>query len=209
MTFETRRDRHSAEVKSKILDAADKFIAEYGVDALTVKNLCQSAGVSNGSFFHYFASKDELVSAYMQFAYDRYSETIPFIEDSTDYLKNIIDIHIHNIKYAKILGVNFTRCYYNINNPNLRNRGNMDGERYSRYVMAQLALAKESGYISSPSPLEEVGADICMVAKGVIFEWGLCGDSFDVEAYLYKMLKMYLWSIASKEYCKRYQATLQ
>lgn len=39
--------------------AADLFLAE-GVENVSVAEICRAAGVSNGSFFHHFPSKEEL-----------------------------------------------------------------------------------------------------------------------------------------------------
>lgn len=208
MQLKTQRDKRSEETRKKIIEAADIFIKEHGIDSLTVKNLCTLAGVSNGTFFHFFNSKENLIAAYMHFAYDRYTQDHPFFEDSKDYIKNIIDIHMHNIEYSKTLGIPFIRCYYNINNPNLHNRGNMQAEYYSRYILSQLQISKEQGYLSTDLSLEELGADICMVAKGVIFEWGLCGESFDISSHLDLMLRIFLRTFVSPLYLHKFPETL-
>ena len=53
--------------KSKILAAAMTLIREKGYDATSVDDLCQSAGVTKGAFFHHFASKEDLAVAATQF----------------------------------------------------------------------------------------------------------------------------------------------
>ena len=56
--------RHQApDVKTKLLDAALRTIRTKGYGASTVDDLCRAAGVSKGSFFHYFTSKEELALA--------------------------------------------------------------------------------------------------------------------------------------------------
>ena len=46
--------------KTKLLDAALKVIRAKGYAATTVEDICQQAGVTKGSFFHHFKSKDDL-----------------------------------------------------------------------------------------------------------------------------------------------------
>jgi TetR/AcrR family transcriptional repressor of nem operon len=49
--------------KTKLLDAALKVVRAKGYTATRVEDLCAEAGVTKGSFFHHFKSKDDLVLA--------------------------------------------------------------------------------------------------------------------------------------------------
>jgi TetR/AcrR family transcriptional repressor of nem operon len=46
--------------KTKLLDAALQVIRAKGYAATTVEDICTEAGVTKGSFFHHFKSKDDL-----------------------------------------------------------------------------------------------------------------------------------------------------
>lgn len=51
------------ESKTKLLDAALQVVRAKGYAATTVDDICQKAGVTKGSFFHHFKSKDDLALA--------------------------------------------------------------------------------------------------------------------------------------------------
>jgi TetR/AcrR family transcriptional regulator, transcriptional repressor for nem operon len=51
------------ESRTKLLDAATHVIRTKGYSATTVDDICHEAGVTKGSFFHHFKSKDELALA--------------------------------------------------------------------------------------------------------------------------------------------------
>jgi len=51
------------ESKRKLLDAALQVIRTKGYEATTVDEVCESAGLTKGSFFHHFDSKDQLAVA--------------------------------------------------------------------------------------------------------------------------------------------------
>ncbi len=53
--------RHQS--KTKLLDAALHVIRSKGYAATTVDDICHQAGVTKGSFFHHFKSKDDLALA--------------------------------------------------------------------------------------------------------------------------------------------------
>jgi TetR/AcrR family transcriptional repressor of nem operon len=49
--------------KTKILDAAMQVIRAKGYSATTIEDVCLAAGLTKGSFFHHFKSKEELALA--------------------------------------------------------------------------------------------------------------------------------------------------
>src|SRR5687768_11136958 len=46
--------------KTKLLEAALQVFRTKGYTATTVEDICQRAGVTKGSFFHHFKTKDDL-----------------------------------------------------------------------------------------------------------------------------------------------------
>ncbi len=102
--------RNSAATKTKLLEAARDVIRGQGYAATTVDDICDAAGVSKGSFFHHFASKDELgvaaIEAFSDMA-DRLFTTAPYTQfaDPRDRVFGYIDM-----RTAMIQGdvVNFT-----------------------------------------------------------------------------------------------------
>jgi TetR/AcrR family transcriptional regulator, transcriptional repressor for nem operon len=50
----------ASETRAKLLDAARDVIRAKGYAGSTVDDICAAAGVTKGSFFHYFDSKEEL-----------------------------------------------------------------------------------------------------------------------------------------------------
>jgi len=59
-TIETKKPRNGSGTRSKLLDAARDVIRAKGYTATTVDDICAAAGVTKGSFFHHFHSKEEL-----------------------------------------------------------------------------------------------------------------------------------------------------
>lgn len=62
------RTRNSSATQTRLLDAARDVIRAKGYSATTVDDICTAAGVTKGSFFHHFASKEQLgIAAIEQF----------------------------------------------------------------------------------------------------------------------------------------------
>lgn len=77
--MQTTESRH--ESKRRILDAALQVIRSKGYSATRVEDVCEAAGLTKGSFFHHFSSKEELAIA----AADYWSEITGALFESAAY----------------------------------------------------------------------------------------------------------------------------
>jgi len=55
--------RHQHESKTKLLDATLKVVRGKGYSATRIEDVCAEAGLTKGSFFHHFKSKEDLALA--------------------------------------------------------------------------------------------------------------------------------------------------
>ena len=52
--------QHQHESKTKLLDATLKVVRAKGYSATRIEDVCAEAGLTKGSFFHHFKSKEDL-----------------------------------------------------------------------------------------------------------------------------------------------------
>jgi AcrR family transcriptional regulator len=57
--------------KARILSAASKMVRERGVDATSVADVMEAAGMTNGGFYRHFQSKDEMIAMAIRAAFAR------------------------------------------------------------------------------------------------------------------------------------------
>ncbi len=81
------------DAKTKLLEAALSVIRTKGYAATSVDELCASAGVTKGAFFHHFKSKDEIAVA----AANHWSETTGALFADAPY-------HKHKDPLDRVLG---------------------------------------------------------------------------------------------------------
>src|ERR1700728_2528102 len=55
--------QHQHESKTKLLDATLKVVRTKGYSATRIEDVCAEAGLTKGSFFHHFKSKEDLALA--------------------------------------------------------------------------------------------------------------------------------------------------
>ena len=62
--------------RAELIDRALELFAAYGYDGVGVQNVCEAAGVTKPTLYHYFQSKRGLLEALMR-ASDRYAQLPP------------------------------------------------------------------------------------------------------------------------------------
>ncbi len=56
-----QRERQYKRTLEAIRASVDEIVTADGYDKLTIRGVCQKAGINHGTFYHYFKSKDDLI----------------------------------------------------------------------------------------------------------------------------------------------------
>ena len=91
---------------------SQKILQKQGYDALSIKNICEEAGVSNGSFYHHFKTKDDLLSYYIEEQPTIDPGCLELPKDAAEAKRAIILVYLNYVAYCKELGVVFMSNYY-------------------------------------------------------------------------------------------------
>ncbi len=85
--------------KTRLLDAAEQLMLQRGFAATTVDEICEQAGLTKGSFFHYYGTKNDIVVECMRRFFDRqqgHFRAAPYraLEDPLDRVLGFVDLLI-------------------------------------------------------------------------------------------------------------------
>jgi len=64
-TVESRRERKKAAARTHILSTAIDLFSRHGIDAVTIDEIAAAADVGKGTIYNYFATKEDIVVAFM------------------------------------------------------------------------------------------------------------------------------------------------
>ena len=78
----TARDRQALARREHILETALKLFARHGFDGTSTKQIAQAAGIAEGLIFHYFPSKDDLLSAVLETRHSFIGELRSLLEEA-------------------------------------------------------------------------------------------------------------------------------
>lgn len=199
-TLKVPRQVRSQQVKNQIFQAAMELMREYGYEYVTVANVCSRAGISVGSFYHHFGSKDELLAYYFDAGYEKYWEEYES-KLTGDFIEDVVVVYSMYSEYCMDQGLQFIKNFYTPNNKSLYlGDFTKSGEKHlpimkKSYVILQ--EAQKRGEIKPGEDLKQLTEDLCMLEKGLIFEWALSDGQYDLLTAVRRIMTNMLKGVAN------------
>ncbi|MDY5845431.1 MAG: TetR/AcrR family transcriptional regulator [Bariatricus sp.] len=188
----SKQQLKSKETKGKIFRAAKNILQKQGYEQLSIKNICEEAGVSNGSFYHHFKTKDDLLSYYIEEQPSINPDLLEPPEDSEEVKIAIIHVYLNYAEYCRELGVEFMANYYTPKNQALNPTIRTERPYPIITVEHYLQRAIDVGIVSPKIPLVDICTDIRMLVIGNVFEWCLHNGDTDFEGNIRRSIGHYL-----------------
>lgn len=187
-----KQQQKSKETKERIFQAAKEILRKNGYENLSIKNICEVAGVSNGSFYHHFQSKDDLLSYHLEEQPSVNPEVLDIPSDKESAKEAIVEVYLNYASYCYVLGVDFIAGYYHTRNQSLN--PDIRTERPYPIVTVQKYLEKAvaANAIQLKLSIEEVVTDIRMLVIGNAFEWALRNGQVDMKKNIRRSISLYL-----------------
>ena len=182
------------ELRQQIIDATVQILSTEGAEALTIRRVCQEADVSNGTFYHYFQNKDDLL---MYFVKDTLFGDFEIKTPPDDITGRILELYLHLVRKYQSMGKEFMKSFYSTGNTALSAyMGETEGKFVEGTIMErseiEMCEAQRRGIITLDCDIHQICADICTIVKGCVFEWCLEDGQMDVEATLSRLIENYM-----------------
>ena len=183
--------------REKLLKAAIKLVNRDGMKQLTVRNICDEAGLSTGSFYNLFSGKEDLISYYLKYAFAPYREKA--LEGSDEYgpVERVLLLYRAYVEYCKDMGLEFVSGLYASNHNPFFDFMHRDAEDDFIIVSVRnyLAEAIELGIVRDDVDLDEAMLRIAAASTGLLFYWCVFDGDIDIEYEVDEAIKTYLLSI--------------
>ena len=188
----SKQQLKSKETKAKIFRAAKHILQKQGYEQLSIKNICEEAGVSNGSFYHHFKTKDDLLSYYIEEQPSINPDLLDMPRNAAEAKAAIIQVYLNYVHYCQDLGVEFMSNYYTPKNQSLNTLIRTERPYPIVTVHNYLKKAIDADIIKPDLDLEDITTDIRMIVIGNVFEWCLKSGEADFEGNMRRTLRIYL-----------------
>ena len=188
----SKQQLKSMETKARIFNAAKRILKKSGYEQLSIKNICEEAGVSNGSFYHHFKTKDDLLSYYIEELPSINPDLLDLPSSKEEARETIVYVYLNYVRYCRELGVEFMANYYTPKNQSLNPL--IRTERPYPIITVHNYLQKciDARIITLNDSLEHITTDIRMIVIGNVFEWCLKNGDADFEGNMRRCLENYL-----------------
>ena len=182
------------DAKQKLINTTVELIKKYGADTITVRNVCEEAGLSIGTFYHHFQNKDDLLMYFVrEESFDSFALETPL----EDIAGRVCELYMHLINRYLSLGEEFMKSFYTSGNKALSAyMGQENGCFAEGTVMSrcerELADAREQGFLEKGADPHLLSMDICTIVKGCVFEWALDDGRMSIAESLDRIVRAYL-----------------
>ncbi|WP_201318280.1 TetR/AcrR family transcriptional regulator [Paenibacillus sp. EPM92] len=189
----TKRKEQSIQTKQNIYDVALELMKNRSFKEVTIEEISKKAGVSVGSFYYYFSSKEDIyIKLFQQMDEDLFRDF-----DAKGYsgpiIQVILDFVIQLARYITDLGLNITR--YNIFTD--------DTVFYRKDLYMNTALQKiiklgqTNGELTTKMSEEEMADYLLVIVRGIVLEWCVNNGDYSLEEMMLKFMKRILSSVTS------------
>lgn len=172
------RKSQAAQTKAKIISAIMHLLSKDSFDSLKIRQICEEAGISIGSFYHYFDSKEAAMLGVSAVFDDWLQERIEKQTFTCNYdlILYICECYFLNSVYSGVNAISFVLSFQLSPNYPVS-----DVDRFLSIQLSQcIKNAFENGEFTSTLSVQDVTAYILCLLRGTNYDWCLAKGKFNI-----------------------------
>ncbi len=180
--------------KGKIIVAAWRLFYEQGYDDTTIEEIIDESGTSKGSFYHYFAGKDALLSSLSYMFDEKYEELREKINphmhsfDKLMYLNRELFLMIENS-----ISLDLLAKLYSSQLTTKAEKHLLDHNRiYYKLLRSIFSEGQQRGEITKDRSVNELVRVYAMLERAFLYDWCLSNGDYSLTKYAADMFPKFL-----------------
>ena len=182
----------ASDIRERIIETAWKLFHENGFSETTINDIIREAGVSKGTFYYYFRSKDNLLdtlSVVLDAEYENLANEIPEEMNSFDKLVDI-NYRVHtfinnNIDY-RLLAYLYSTQITKEHNSSLLDRNRF----YFRFLEQIVEEGRKRGELTEELSVSETVKFYSLEERALVTDWCMNNGNYHLGEYSRKMFPM-------------------
>ena len=170
------------QTRSRITRAAWELFRCKGYQDTTISDIIAAAGTSRGTFYHYFNSKDELLSTLSYMFDDFYREQLPLLDPDMNSCDKLIELSRACHKYiADTIPLELLAQLYSSQVVTSGDKNLLDRNRfYYEAVQGIIDEGQRRGQIDPTVSNYNAVHYYAMCERAIIYDWCIAGGSYDL-----------------------------
>lgn len=170
--------------RTQIADAARAVVVKYGSEHVTVRNIAEEIGVSEGALYRHFKSKHDILSLMVErILEDLVADIKEGIAGQTPLktLDSALKKHISSMEQRKGVSFQVIAEIISLGDKGLNRQASEALDKYTGHVKDLLSQGIEAGEIRKDVNPEDAATLITAAIQGLVSRWALSGYSFNLE----------------------------
>lgn len=187
--------------KAKIARVAWKLFQEKGYDNTTIDEIIQNSNTSKGSFYHYYSSKDELLSALSDIFDAKYQEVIQSLDPEMDSFEKLLTLcySVHDMIDEEV-PVGLLASLYSSQVVTKGDKHLLDQNRfYYRMVHQLIDEGQRRGQITTEMPYYEIGRLYVLCERAIVYDYCISNGNYSLGEYTRKIMPLIFGAARAKK----------
>ena len=186
--------KNGRNTKGKIIVAAWKLFYEQGYEDTTIEEIIEESGTSKGSFYHYFAGKDALLSSLSYMFDEKYEELMEKMDedmhsfDKLMYLNRELFLLVENSISIELLAKLYSSQLTTKGEKHLLDHNRV----YYKVLRTIFSEGQKKGEITEELSTSELVKVYALCERALLYDWCLSNGNYSLTRYTEKMFPLFL-----------------
>ncbi len=181
--------------RAEIIVAATKLMDTASFAEISVNQICEAAGISIGTFYHYFQKKSDILAGLLLLADEDLAQNVLETLRPGQERENLMKVALGFSAYVQRAGMERTALSTSVT---LSDVG-LDGEKrlMNRTVEEIFARGQADGSFTEAYSSEELASFSLVVMRGVVADWARRGNPYDLSRRMEDVVGLFLAGVCA------------
>lgn len=184
----TKRQQQAIETKNLIYNAAIELMDAEGFDNITIAEISEKAGVSVGSFYHYFQSKHDILAEIFHKGDEFFLENVAGQLKGETAREKVLEFFDYYARFNILTTVDTTQQLYN---PKVKFFTVEDRPMVS-LLKTIITEGMAAGELKQDREVFDTVKMLFIFARGIVFDWSLHDGDYDLREVMGDYMKSFV-----------------
>lgn len=183
--------------KSKITKVAWQLFHEKGYSETTIDDIIAASGTSKGSFYHYYSSKDELLSSLSDLFDAKYEEVMQTLDpEMNSYDKLLFLCYAVHDMIEKEIPIGLLSSLYSSQVVTKGDKHLQNQDRYYFQIITQIIdEGQQRGQITKEMSVRDIQRLYTLAERAIIYDYCICNGNYSLGEYTREILPRLFCSV--------------